>query len=156
MPQEFVSGARGLQQLARALRAAERRDLDAELRRGVDKAIRAIGPAIVAAVPTYMPHGYEPVLAGALRFTTSIRTASVGVRASLVISAMGKTEPRQVRGLEAGYLKHPVFKRKGHKPPWVTQIIRPGFASEPFTAHRPQVIDDIDQAVARVASKIAE
>lgn len=140
-------GSDKLDSLAHRLEAAGRRDLEEELDAELRKPARRLRSAVYAAVPPHMPVGYEVPLATSLRFNENIRTGGSGGRVQVTLSSR-----RDIRALEDGRLRHPVF---GNQDVWVVQRIRPGFWSEPTERVMGEVQDGMVAALDRVAAKIA-
>lgn len=160
--QVMVRGARQVELLAQHLREVARHDLDAELRRNLSRVVKTLGPVVTAAIPAYMPGEYEKVLADAMRYTTSVVTAGArDVHVRLYGDAMGKAYPRHLGDIEQGRLKHPVFgryrilKTRHHRDnKWVTQVIRPGFWSEPLSGEQDRVQNGCLEAMDEIAEKM--
>ncbi len=95
-----------------------------------------------------MPDAYAAKLAPDLKVKTTVRYAgaSPGVRAD-VTAPTGGPAGRDVRALEAGRLKHPLFGNKKH---WYTNRIKRGFASETLRKTRPLIVRELDSEIARV------
>lgn len=161
-----VTGVEQLNALSRRLREAGREDLDRQL----DKAARKAGQRVIDAVERdsdlYMPRGYEKIFRASMNFRTTVRKAH-GSRITIALVAKGKISARQVRNLEQGHLRHPVFgrwrRRRGknrgkhaYRNPWVGQRIRPHFFSEPANDTAPKVREDFLGAMRAVADKITE
>lgn len=126
-----------------------RRRVAESARAAVDEYYR---PALVAAVPTFMPGGYAAVLAPDLVVKTSVRFtgAAAGVRAT-VTAPTGGPKGRDVLALESSRLRHPLF---GNKKYWYQQRIKRGFASMPLKAVRPKIVSRIDSELDKIAEEI--
>jgi hypothetical protein len=143
-----LAGSDQLGELAGRLREAGRRDLRRELDRELRKQPRRLENAVRAAIPPHIPVGYERAVGTSLRFRTTVRTrgsAGAGVRVTV---ASG----RQIRDLDRGRLRHPVFGRQ--ESPWVTQRIKPGFFTNPAQRVIREVQDGMLQVIQRIAAKI--
>lgn len=129
----------------------------ADLRREYGKAVRegakGAPAAVRAAVPQYMPSGYAPVLAPALRFTVKPNPGGVTITAR----GRGKGHPREIGRMEAGVLRAPNYPR-GRRANWTwhNQAIRPGFFSKPITKLEPQIREAVRKAMQRIADKIVK
>lgn len=149
-----VRGVDQLYALSRALRQAGRKDLDKELRRGVSRAVRPFGAEVKAEARTGMPSGYAPLLAASLSVRTQWRAAGVTV----VTTAKGSQDARDIEAIDGGTLRHPVFgrrrRRTGRKNPWVAQRVRAGFWTRPAERLQRQIVDEVKAAVVRVTEKV--
>src|SRR5688500_4654013 len=112
-------------------------------------------------VPQFMPGGYAPVLAASLQVKTSASVTSG--RVSVRVSApTGGKFGREVRRLEAGSLRHPLFGNRGtyisrtgeERSAWFSQRVRRGFASVPLRATRPWIVKRIDAELAAIARDV--
>jgi hypothetical protein len=83
----------------------------------------------VKASAARLPSGYAPTMARSVRVATRVTAGSGGVRATVRVSARGKMETRDVRSIDAGRLRHPLFGRRRH---WYTTTVKPRFASDPL------------------------
>jgi hypothetical protein len=107
-------------------------------------------PVLIGMVPQFMPGGYAPVLAASLRTVVSASVTSG--RVSIRVSApTGGKFGREVRQLEAGSLRHPLFGNRGF---WYRQRVRRGFASVPLRATRPHIVKRIDSELAAIARDV--
>lgn len=157
-----VHGAAQFDALAQRLRAAGRGDLERELKRELRKPPGLLEAAVKAEVPPRMPAGYEVPLASSLRFRTSFPSgATVGVKVTMHGRGGGGGD-RDVRALDRGVLRHPVFGRRRRTTrgrifnnPWVVQRVRAGFFTDPARRVLRQVQDGMLEALDRVAAKIA-
>ena len=138
-----------LRALSRRLKAQGEKGLTKELRSGISRAAKPLQADVRAGIPQYLPSGYAPVLQGALRLRTSITQSGVRITAA----GKGKRRPREVRRMDGGVLRHPVFGR--YRDPWVNQAVRPGFFRAPIQAGAPQVRTQIKQVIDAVATKLA-
>jgi hypothetical protein len=68
--------------------------------------------------------GYAGEMSRSLRFKTQKRTGGNSASYTLLTYADGKAERRDIRALEAGNLRHPIF---GNRNAWALTKIRPGF-----------------------------
>lgn len=136
---------------ARLRREASRfqRRVSSATRQAVDRGYR---PVLVGMVPAFMPGGYAPVLAADLKVATTVRFAGASPGVTARVSApTGGPKGRNVRELEAGALRHPLFGDKAH---WYRQRVRSGFASVPLKAMQPAIVRQIDSELAGVARDV--
>lgn len=163
MPDLSVSmrGADKLDTLSRKLRAAGRKDLERELNRELRKPLPRLKKAVQAGIPAHMPRGYEETLSRSLRFRLSRRRGAV-IRLSVTMHGRGGGgKDRDVRRLDRGELRHPVFGRRRRTTrgkifnnPWVRQPIPPGFWTIPAERELQHFQRDAVAAVDRVLSKL--
>lgn len=114
-------------------------------------------PVLIGMVPQFMPGGYAPELARDLRtaVTVGLGSGRVSVRVS---APTGGKFGREVRRLEMGSLRHPLFGNRGTyksrtgeiKSAWFSQRVRRGFASVPLRATRPHIVRRIDSELAAI------
>lgn len=158
-----VSGALELRDLALRLRKAGQVDLLAEMRRGLSRGVKPLGPAIQASAarPGYLPSGYRPVMAKALRFRTSIKTQGREVSVTFAVTAEGASHLRKVGTIDDGILRHPVFGRYRYnkhgsrrRNEWVAQKVRAGFATEAFRRQADGIRRAVIEAMHEVSKKI--
>lgn len=106
------------------------------------------------------PDNYARTFNADLSVKPQVRAVSAH-RISIV--AVGKSGPkgRDVKALDAGRLRKPVFGRSrrlknggSYKNPWVLQQIGAGWFSDPFERARPAALAQIQAAVDRTADKI--
>lgn len=156
-----VAGADRLDAIAGRLREVGNGGLQQELRRELRKPPKLLERAVKAEVPR-MPAGYERSLEASLRFRTSLLSgAATGVRVTMHGRGGGGGD-RDVRALDRGVLRHPVYGRRRRTTrgrvfnnPWVVQAVRPGFWSDPARRVMRQVQDGMVEAIDRVAAKLA-
>ena len=157
-----VTGGAELGRLGHRLRTAGRKDLVSELRRGAERGTEPLSEAILAGIPRHMPAGYETTLAEAMHFKVSVRTTGRSAAVEHVSVGRGKRgKRREVRALEKGVLRHPVFGRYRRikagwliKNPWVRQTIVRGFWSTPVEQNKDHVREEMHDAIHRVGQKI--
>lgn len=163
MPDLSVSmrGADKLDTLARKLRAAGRKDLDRELNRELRKPLPRLRKAVQAGIPAHMPRGYEDTLSRSLRFRLSRRRGAVISVKVTMHGRGGGGKDRDVRRLDRGILRHPVFGRRRRTTrgrifnnPWVQQRVPPGFFTIPAERELDNVRRDMVAAIDRLLSKV--
>jgi len=161
-----VTGERDFFAAARRLHAAGHKVQADKLDRAVRRAAKHIEDAVRAHADEYLPDNYARVFTATMVFRTEVRKTR-GARATLRLRVPSERgTDRQIKALEAGELRHPVFGRtrrlKYHakwrattyRNPWVKQRIRPHFYTEPATATKPKVTAEIEQAMHEVAEFI--
>lgn len=131
-----VTGADQLARAGRALRAQGEagKGQRKELFKAIQRATRPLKDDVKQAALRDLPRrgGLNRAVASS-KITTRTRTGgrNVGVR----IVAAGKTV-RDLRSLDRGRLRHPVF---GNREVWVNQAIRPGWFTRPLEEGAPAV-----------------
>jgi hypothetical protein len=143
-----VLGQEDLRSAARALRRAARTDLHKEMLAALRKATKPIGEEVRKSVPQFMPSGYAPVLAKALRFTTATKTSG-WPEITVTAKAKGKAEPRRVEALNRGTLRAPLF---GNRSRWYAHKITPGFFDVPAR----RVLNDVRREAAEAVHRVKE
>jgi hypothetical protein len=155
-----VTGAKDLYRFANALHEAGK----ADLKRQLDRASRAAGKVIVDEVEKsmnqYIPANFERRWDQAFDTKVEVRLVA-SRRITVVFWATGKRERRDIKAINAGRLRHPVYGRNRRLKsgelmanPWVMQTIRAGLVDEPFRRATPAAVKKIDDAVKRVFDKI--
>lgn len=130
-----VDGASTLKQVAAQIRAEGKKDLGRELGAALERAAQPIKVAIAEeyrGLPTQ--GGYAALVSKSLSFRSTKR----GAKYTLVTYLDGLKERRDIRALEGGKLRHPVWGRsrkikRGRKAgsirknPWAVTRVRGGF-----------------------------
>lgn len=141
-----VTGGRELDaaaaRLAREARRFQRRVSQATR----DAVQRSYRPVLVGMTPQFVPNRYAAVLGPDLRVATTVSLSAGRVTARVSAPGSGKLG-REVRQLEAGNLRHPLFGNRGW---WYRQRVRRGFASVPLRAIRPHIVRQIDAELAAI------
>lgn len=119
-----IDGAATLHRVAAQMRAQGAKDLSKQMSAALSKATNPVRVSIDTEAAAVMPSGYKALLTGSLRHRTSRRSSGNQARVILTTYADGKQERREIRSLEAGALRHPLFGRKKR---WYVTHIRPGF-----------------------------
>jgi hypothetical protein len=146
-----VDGGQKLATLGKALRGADRA-YRKQLRGRLRDAVKPLGQDVKQQMPTYLPRRYAQVLQRAFRPRIKIRTG--GLAAVRVIAvAKGKGRPREVKAIDGGTLRHPVF---GNRRLWVAQRVRAGFWSDPMQAGAPKVRRQVVEIINDVHAQIAK
>lgn len=132
-----VSGGAQIKALADRMLRESRRDLTKEMGRALTRTVAPVKKSIAQSASATMPSsgGYRSLLTKSLRFRTSQRRSGQSAQVILRTFADGQSERRDIRSLEAGKLRHPVWgrsrpgARKGERVgnPWAVTSIRAGF-----------------------------
>jgi hypothetical protein len=148
-----VTGTQQFVRLAKALNAqgSAGRGLKKELMDAVKAAAKPMENEVRSHVAQYLPSGYAPIMAAGLvvRPSQSTRGKSVGLK--LTGYAKGVTRRRQIRVIDNGTLRHPVY---GNREAWVDQRVKPGFWSEPLENSREKPAVEIRRAIQKTISKL--
>lgn len=157
-----VSGAARLHQLAARMRAEGRKDLLRQMGDALAKAADPLKGKIREEASAVMPAegGYKAVFDKSLKFRVQRRGASAQSEVTLTTFASGKEERRDIRALNKGNLRHPVFgrsrdgKRKGERiaNPWAVTSIRAGFWDRGIEG----AADEVEQRMSEVVQEFAQ
>lgn len=166
MSLEFrIDGAATLHKVAARMRAEGRKDLSRTMGRALSQAADPLKATIRTEAEAVMPKrgGYEAVFSKSLRFRLDRRNGSQSATVQLITYAEGAGQRRDIRALERGNLRHPVFGRshrlkKGVRAgnlranPWAVTSIRPGFHKR-GTAH---AMEQAQKQLTKVISDYAD
>lgn len=157
-----VSGQKDLFRLAHNLHAAGQKGLKRELDKASRQAGKVIEDEVKAHTREYIPQGFEQRFDVALATKTEVRLVA-SRRITIVFWAMGKRQRRDIKAMNAGRLRHPVYGRFRRLKdgtlqanPWVLQTIRPGLVDVPAKRAMPRAIKKIEDAVGRVTQEIVK
>jgi hypothetical protein len=142
-----VTGAEQFASLARALKEAGNKDLRAELYKGINRSVRPLRQAVKAEIPRRLPRRYGAVLARDL----SVRTRRRPMR-DPAIYLLGTAKNRDVRSLNRGRLRHPLFGNREH---WFDQRVSSRWWEDPLSREAPAVRQELVRVMDEVAQKIA-
>jgi hypothetical protein len=150
VPDLRVGGADELNRLARRLKGGDKA-LRKELYSGLQRATKPIRADVQRSLATRLPErgGLAQKMSKA-RVSSKVRTANRNTRLTIQVSSP-RGEDLDVRAMDRGRLRHPVFGRRGK---WVTQIIPPGAVSEPLEAGADHARREATAAMARVARQL--
>lgn len=158
-----VDGAAQLRAVAKAIKATGDKGLGREMSAGLRAATRPVQTAILAEADRVLPKrgGYRDTFTASVRFRNSVRAQARQASVRLVTFGEGTSQRRDIRGLNKGDLRHPVYGRSrntrgGRVPnPWTVTKIRAGFwdrgtnsAADAAEREMTKVLDDF-------ASKLA-
>jgi hypothetical protein len=132
-----VNGAATLREVAAKFRAEGNKDLSKAMSKALADSVDPIKKAIRESAAETMPRegGYQAAFDKSLRFRAAQRGGGDSASYSLATYADGTSERRDIRALEKGNLRHPIYgrsrdgKRKGERiaNPWAVTSIRAGF-----------------------------
>jgi hypothetical protein len=160
-----VTGQRDLYRLAHNLHTAGQKGLKRELDKASRKAGQVIAKEVKDHTKDYIPANFERRWDTAFKADVEVRLIA-SRRITVVFYARGKTVNRDIRAINAGNLKHPVYGRfrrlkdgtlKAN--PWVSnppQKIRPGLVDEPARRAMPKARKQIEDAIDRVSQHIVK
>jgi hypothetical protein len=144
-----VGGAQELAELGKRLRGADKQ-YRKELRIGLNRATKPLKEQVKSELPTFLPAGYAKVMRKALKPKTVIRTGGLAA-VRIVASAKGRHKNRDVRALDKGTLRHPLW---GNREFWYAQKIRSGFWSEPMRDGKARVRAEVMDVIRTVNRRI--
>lgn len=140
-----ADGAAQLAALAAALKAAGNKGLQRELSKGINSALKPLKAAVAQSALAKLPSS-GGLAARAAGIPVRTRRNANGVR----VVASGRGGMKNVKALDAGSVRHPVFGRNA----WVSQSVTPGFWTEPTEALAPEVRAELMKAIDAVAKQI--
>lgn len=146
------TSAAELRYLAGKFRKAAARDLTRVLKRAQRNAVKPLEKEIKAEALSTLPKrgGYNVTMSKAVKVSTSGGTP--GRPLIVRIYGRGKAEERDVAAINAGRLRHPLFRHRGH---WYTTTVRPGFVDRPVDKLADQVLDNSGQEIKALLEEIA-
>jgi hypothetical protein len=157
-----VTGQRDLYRLAHTLHTAGQKGLKRELDKASRKAGQVIAKEVKDHTKDYIPANFERRWDTSFEADVEVRLIA-GRRITVVFYARGKTVRRDIRAINAGRLRHPVFGRNRRLKngtlqanPWVMQTIRPGLVDEPARRAMPKARKQIEDAIDRVSQQIVK
>jgi hypothetical protein len=142
-----VSGIEQFAYLGNRFRDAADEGLRKELRQAIERIEPEIKSAIKASALAKLPKrgGYAGIVAG---LPVSTRWRFSGDSVGLTISI---TSHRQLRKVDEGTLRHPLFGNRRH---WHTTRVSPGWWSQPVREAGPKARDAIESAMNAVVQRI--
>ncbi len=129
-------------------------ELNAAIKRRARPALEPLKKDIPTTAAAFMPKrgGYSALLSRATKVYIRV-SSGAAFKATVKVQATGKREQRDVRALNLGTLRHPLFGRRGH---WYRQRVRPGFVDIPIERAHERVVDAAIAARDEVADHILE
>lgn len=148
-----IGGKEQFVRVAKALNAqgSAGRGLKKELMTAIKAAAKPMENEVRDHVAQYLPDRYAPIISKGLvvRPSQSTRGKSLGLK--LVGYAPGQSRRRQIKVIDGGTLRHPVY---GNREAWVDQKVKPGFWSTPLDNAREKPAKEIRRAIQTVAAKL--
>jgi hypothetical protein len=143
-----VRGAEKLAILARALREAGDKELQRELYRGLNRAVKPLRQDVKESIGDFLPQRYARVLARDLKVTARRRTG--GRNPALYL--LGQAKNRDIASLNRGRLRHPLY---GNRRFWYSQRVRRDWWTHPLIRGAPEVRRELERTLDDLAKKIA-
>lgn len=149
MNDDLVIGGPGAQQLevlAKRLKATGDRELRKELLRAFREGTKGTKPEVTRSLASRLPQrgGLAARMATSRVSTkTKLSGRTVGVR-------IEARSPHDIRGMNAGRLRHKVFGRNQ----WVDQTIEPGVFTEPIEHDAPEIRDALQRVMRDLAHRL--
>lgn len=143
-----VTGGAALRKVAVELRheaAAKRRNVANAMARGA----RVLQRTIPAEAARRLPSGYGPTMARSVRVKTSVQLRRGGV--TVRVYAIGRAKERDVARIDSGELRHPLWGRRQR---WYATRVQPGFVTGPFSAAKPSIVREVDNALNAIVDRI--
>lgn len=150
--------------MRRQLRQLDDKALSRQMSRGLQRAAKPVKPAVQKEAVALLPSGYGPLMSRSVRVRTQARERRGSASVTIRVYADGEGEQRDVRRINAGTLRHPVFgrsrtiRRTGTRVanPWVAQTVRKGFVDRPVDRLVPDVAREMNAVVDWVADQITK
>lgn len=149
-----VEGADAFFALAKRLKEAGDKDLQRELYRGLNRAVKPADEAIRASAIATLPSrgGYNTTIATDLKIRVQRRTGAKTVGIKLIGTAKTTSgKARELVRLDEGSLRKPLFGMRRY---WYPQKVTRGFWTGPARGADPQVRTRLLIAMKNVADKI--
>ena len=142
-----VTGADQFLRLSKALKHAGRTQLRKELNAGMRKAAKSLIPKTRAAALD----GRLPDAGGlAQRIAKAPQRVQVRTGKDPGVSIVAGKAGSGARAADVGFIRHPVFGRDQ----FVTQAVEPGWFSKTLQDAAPDVVPDLERALADVADRV--
>lgn len=148
------------------MRAEGRKDLSKAMGRALSNAAEPVKRSIRSSAAQTMPKGggYDAAFGKSLRFRVQQRGGGNSATVSLITYADGVSERRDIKALEGGKLRHPVFgrsssgRRKGERVahPWAVTSIRVGFHRRGTDQAADRAADALEGVVKDYAQRLIE
>jgi len=156
MPRVVVEGGAELKRVAAKLRKVEAVELAEKTRKAQREAIKPTEEDIKAEAAGTLPSGYGHIMAKSVKVNTSLRKAQAVFLVK--IKAKGKAEERDLREVNKGILRHPLFGKrkptKKNKKVWFITQVKPGFVDRPINRTISRVVDSTSHAISAVLQEI--
>lgn len=147
-----VEGAEKFGAVAKTLKQIGDKELNRELYRGINRAVKPLREAVKEGAPRYLPRRYAFELAKSLKVRTRRRA---GRNPSIRLVGSAKTpggKDRDLASLNRGRLRHPLYGNRGY---WYDQDVSPKWWDEPLFDNVKPVRAEIVKVLDEVARKAA-
>lgn len=148
IPELRVDGAKQLGAVSRALKSADpliRRELAAGIREATEPVKKEVEAELAAVLPT------RGGAAAQIPADTKVVTQRMAGRSGPGIRLRARSK-RNVRRIDRGRLRHPLFGNRGH---WFTTNVKPGWFTRPALAAGDDVRRELVSRLDKVARKIS-
>ena len=142
-----ISGAEQLADLSRRLKAAGEKELQRELSKAVNAAVKNVRQVVKQSAMDRLPNRGGLAARAAKAASPRVRRNGNGVR----VVAVGKKGMKDLVRLDGGEVRHPVF---GNRSAFVGQAVVPGFWTRPMEETSEQARQEIQAAVEAILAKI--
>ena len=149
-----VEGADQFFALARRLKEAGDKDLQRELYRGLNRAVKPLTASVRQSALETLPSqgGLNVTIATGSKVKVQRRTGARSVGIKLIATAQTpKGRDRDLAGMDKGKLRHPLFGNRGF---WYPQAIAPGWWTKPTGRAGPVVRAELLKVMEEVRRKI--
>lgn len=136
------------------MRVQGRKDLSKQMADALERASRPVQAAIAASAAATLPSGYGPTFVASLAHRRSRRSSGQRAQVILRTYADGMKERRDIRALERGILRHPLY---GHyERAWYVTRFQAGFHQRGTDGAADEVQAEMVKVVADFAQKLIE
>jgi hypothetical protein len=154
MIQPRIEGAAELRRVAAQMRAQGRKDLSRQMDRALFRATKPIQAEIRAEAERSLPSGYAATLTASLAWRQSRRTGGNRARLVLRTFADGRARRRDIRALEKGLLRHPLYGE--YEQPWYNTRFQGGFHDRGTRRAMERASAELGKVVREFAQKLIE
>lgn len=148
-----ITGQAELREVINQLREIDATGLRNEVWVAVKEAAENVKEDVKTELAETMPKrgGHAELITRAARTRVNQRQAGSGVKISVVGTAKGKVEKRDLNALNRGILRHPLFGRRSH---WYTTSVKPGFFKRAGDKFLNRLHDQLADAIDHLARRI--
>lgn len=158
-----VDGAARLRAVARDIKATGDKGLAREMSAGLRKATLPVQASVLAEAARVLPRagGYQETFTSSVAFRNRVRAAARQASVRMTTFADGTRERRDIRALNKGFLRHPVYGRSRNTRggrvanPWAVTRIRAGFWDRATEKAEPEARQEMLQVLDDLANKLA-
>lgn len=164
-----IEGGKALKDLAALMIGTGKAGLAREMSRGLSRAAEPLKASITRETLAAMPSegGYRSLIAKSLRHRVSRRSSGHAAQLMLATYADGTSQRRDIRALNNGILRHPVYgrsrrvkvgARKGTiiPNPWAVTTVRSGFHDRGVAQAMNLVTDALGDVLEEYAERLAD